>query len=100
AEVTGRGTGIDDEMLDHKIVIIEGALARLADDADTRTVLAEVGGLEIAALAGYIVGGAARRIPVVVDGVISDAALLAASHLCPRVVGFGFAGHRSSGPGA
>ena len=99
-EVTGRGTGIDDAMLEHKIGIIEGALARLTDDADTRTVLAEVGGLEIAALAGFVIGGAARRLPVVVDGVISDAALLAASHLCPGVVDFVFAGHRSSEPGA
>ncbi|HEX4819106.1 MAG TPA: nicotinate-nucleotide--dimethylbenzimidazole phosphoribosyltransferase [Acidimicrobiales bacterium] len=100
ADVTGRGTGIDDEMLQHKIAIIDGALRRIAHDADARTVLAEVGGLEIAALAGFIVGGAARRLPVVVDGVISDAALLAASALCPRVTDFVFAGHRSSEPGA
>src|SRR3954471_18076511 len=102
-EVTGRGTGIDDEMLDHKTSIVEGALARLdlsAHGVDARVVLAEVGGLEIAALAGFIIGGAVRRLPVVVDGVISDAALLAASRLCPRVVDFVFAGHRSSEPGA
>lgn len=100
ADVTGRGTGIDDEMLQHKVAIIEAALARIAPDADARTVLAEVGGLEIAALAGFIVGGAAHRLPVVVDGVISDAALLAAARLCPGVTDFVFAGHRSSEPGA
>ena len=100
ADVTGRGTGIDDAMLEHKIAVIEGALERVPHDADAHTVLAEVGGLEIAALAGFIVGGAARRLPVVVDGVISDAALLAASRLCPAAVDFVFAGHRSSEPGA
>ena len=100
AEVTGRGTGIDDDMLEYKIALIERALTRVATDADARTVLAEVGGLEIAALAGFIIGGAARRLPVVVDGVISNAALLAGASLCPRVVDFVFAGHRSSEPGA
>ena len=100
ATVTGRGTGIDDQMLDHKIAIIEMALARIAVDATPRAVLAEVGGLEIAALAGFIVGGAARRVPVVVDGVIAGAALLAAAALCPRSLPFAFAGHRSTEPGA
>jgi len=100
AEVTGRGTGIDDAMLHHKTAVIEAALARIDEGADARTVLAEVGGLEIAALAGFIVGGAACRLPVVVDGVISDAALLAAARSCPAAVDFVFAGHRSSEPGA
>ena len=62
--------------------------------------LAEVGGLEIAALAGFIVGGAARRLPVVVDGAIAGAALLIAENLCPRALAFTFAGHRSTEPGA
>jgi nicotinate-nucleotide--dimethylbenzimidazole phosphoribosyltransferase len=99
-EVTGRGTGIDDAMLAHKVAIIEHALARVVAPGEGRAILAEVGGLEIAALAGFIVGGAARRIPVVVDGVIADAGLLVAAALCPGVVSFAFAGHRSTEPGA
>jgi nicotinate-nucleotide--dimethylbenzimidazole phosphoribosyltransferase len=100
AEVTGRGAGIDDDTLARKIAVVDQALVRLGARTDGRTVLAEVGGLEIAALAGFIVGGAARRLPVVVDGVIAGAALLAATSLCPGVLGFTFAGHRSSEPGA
>jgi nicotinate-nucleotide--dimethylbenzimidazole phosphoribosyltransferase len=63
-------------------------------------VLRQVGGLEIAALAGFIVGGAARRVPVIVDGVISAAALIAAQADCPAVVPYVIAGHRSTEPGA
>ena len=59
ADVTGRGTGIDDATLARKVAVVEQALGRLGDHRDGRTVLAEVGGLEIAALAGFIVGGAA-----------------------------------------
>ena len=99
-DVTGRGTGIDDEVLARKISVIERASARLPADADTVTVLAELGGLEIGALAGFIVGGASRRVPVVVDGVIANAALLVAHSLCPRALGFVVAGHLSSEPGA
>ena len=65
--MTGKGTGIDDAMPGRKIGTVERAVARLRDD-DPLDVLAEVGGLEIAALAGFIVGGAAARVPVVVDG--------------------------------
>lgn len=100
AEITGRGTGIDDEMLQRKIAVIEQALARVPARADPVRLLAEVGGLEIAALAGFIVGGASHRVPVVVDGVIAGAALLVAHALCPRVLPFVIAGHRSSEPGA
>jgi nicotinate-nucleotide--dimethylbenzimidazole phosphoribosyltransferase len=100
AQVTGRGTGIDDETLARKIRVIEQATARVSPGADTVTVLAELGGLEIAALAGFIIGGAAQRVPVVIDGVIADAALLIAHLLCPRVLGFVVAGHLSSEPGA
>ena len=99
-DVTGRGTGIDDGMLAHKTAVIERGLARLAPDADALDVVANVGGLEIAALAGYIVGGVAARVPVVVDGVIAAAALLAADALVPGVGHHCFAGHRSSEPGS
>jgi nicotinate-nucleotide--dimethylbenzimidazole phosphoribosyltransferase len=101
-EVTGRGTGIDDQRLRRKIEVVDGAIARLsaAARADALAVLSEVGGLEIAALAGFIVGGAAQRVPVVVDGVIAGAALLAAATDCPDVAGYVVAGHRSTEPGA
>ena len=100
-EVTGRGTGIDDATWSRKAEIVRNA----ADRADREgggplATLAAVGGLEIAALAGFVVGGAAARVPVLVDGVVALAGLLAAAALAPAVVGFCFAGHRSSEPGA
>lgn len=102
SEVTGRGTGIDAETLNTKVKVIEQGLR--VNDIDTNTpvvqILARVGGLEIAALAGYIVGGAAARVPVIVDGVIAAAAALAATRLVPEARGYLVAGHRSSEPGA
>jgi nicotinate-nucleotide--dimethylbenzimidazole phosphoribosyltransferase len=100
--VTGRGTGIDDATLARKVAAVESGLARLARRADPGPldVLAEVGGLEIAALAGFVVGGAAARVPVVIDGVIALAGVLAAAAVAPDAVGFCVAGHRSTEPGA
>jgi nicotinate-nucleotide--dimethylbenzimidazole phosphoribosyltransferase len=100
AECTGRGTGIDDAMLEHKTEIVESAVARLDDAATAVEVLAEVGGLELAALAGFIAEGAAQRVPVIVDGVIALAALLVADRMAPGCVDFVIAGHRSTEPGA
>jgi nicotinate-nucleotide--dimethylbenzimidazole phosphoribosyltransferase len=102
AEVTGRGTGIDDATLERKVAVVEGALARHADAvaAGPLATLAALGGLEIAALVGFVVGGAAARVPVVIDGVIADAALLVAAGLAPGVVAYCIAGHRSTEPGA
>ena len=99
-EITGRGTGIDDDMLAVKIEVIETALARLSPDASPLSILAEVGGLEIAALAGFIVAGAALRVPVVIDGVIAVAAAVVATAFAPHVSGYLIAGHRSSEPAA
>jgi nicotinate-nucleotide--dimethylbenzimidazole phosphoribosyltransferase len=99
-KVTGHGAGVDDAGRARKVAVIDRALARLAPDADAVTVLAEVGGLEIAALAGFIVGGASQRVPVVVDGVIAGAALLVATRLAPTVAELVVAGHRSVEPGA
>lgn len=99
-DVTGRGTGIDDEMLNVKIRVIESALARLPLDATPLDVVAEVGGLEIAALAGFIVAGAAAKVPVLIDGVIAVAAAVVARAFAPDVVSYLIAGHRSSEPGA
>jgi nicotinate-nucleotide--dimethylbenzimidazole phosphoribosyltransferase len=98
--VTGRGTGIDDAMLATKTHVIETALGRLAPGAGPLTITAEVGGLEIAALAGFIVAGAAARVPVLLDGVIAVAAALIASAFAPFTTGYLIAGHRSSEPGA
>ena len=99
-EVTGRGTGIDDPTLARKVAAVDAALARTPDRDDPVAVLASLGGLEIAALTGFVVGGAAARVPVLVDGVIAGAALLAATKLVPGAVHFCFAGHRSTEPAA
>jgi nicotinate-nucleotide--dimethylbenzimidazole phosphoribosyltransferase len=99
AEVTGRGTGIDDTMLERKTAVVERALARL-DRSEPLTVLAEVGGLEHAALAGFLLGAASRRVPVVLDGVIAVAAALVASAVSPAAAGYWVAGHVSVEPGA
>jgi nicotinate-nucleotide--dimethylbenzimidazole phosphoribosyltransferase len=98
--VTGRGTGVDDDGLRRKKDVIATALARLPPNADPLTVLSHVGGLEIAALAGFVVGAASHRVPVVVDGVVSGAALLAAHADHPGVLPYVIAGHRSTEPGA
>jgi nicotinate-nucleotide--dimethylbenzimidazole phosphoribosyltransferase len=102
AEVTGRGTGIDDAGLARKVAVVEGALAfhARALAAGPLATLAAVGGLELAAVAGFVVGGAAAGVPVVIDGVIADAALLVAEHLVPGVTARCIAGHRSTEPGA
>jgi nicotinate-nucleotide--dimethylbenzimidazole phosphoribosyltransferase len=98
--VTGRGTGIDDAMLDRKRSLVAAATARARRRLDPVSVLAEIGGLEIAALAGFVVGGAAAGVPVVADGVITCAALLVADALVPGVRARCIAGHRSVEPGA
>src|SRR5205807_2234748 len=103
AAVTGRGTGIDDATWARKVAIVERALARAEADgalADPLAVLASLGGLEIAALAGFAIGGAAARVPVIVDGVVALAAALAASELAPVAAEYWIAGHRSVEPGA
>ena len=100
AHVTGRGTGIDDAMLTHKTKIVAAAVERTSAYLDPLSVLSEVGGLEIAALAGFIVGGAAQCIPIVIDGVIALAALVAADALVPGIAAHVVAGHRSTEPGA
>jgi len=96
ALVTGRGTGINDEQLAHKIRVIERALERNAPDtANPLDVLMKVGGLEIAGLVGVIVAAASRHIPVVIDGFISGAAALVAGELNPLIREYLLAGHTS-----
>jgi len=100
AQVTGPGTGLDDAGIKHKVEVIERAITvNHPDPSDPLRVLQTVGGLEIAGLTGLILGSAARRIPVVVDGFISTAAAAIAYALQPRVRDFLFAAHRSSEPG-
>lgn len=96
AEVTGRGTGVDDAGLQHKVALIEAALAlHRPEPHDALDVLAKVGGFEIGGLAGVMLGAAARRVPVVVDGFISGAAALIACSMAPAVQPYLIAAHRS-----
>ena len=96
AEVTGRGTGIDDAGHARKIDVIQRALAlHRLDSTHAMEVLAKVGGLEIGGLAGLMLGAAAARIPVVLDGFIAGAAALIAVGLQPRCKDYLIASHQS-----
>lgn len=96
ARVTHRGTGIDDAALARKVRVIEQGLAvNRPDPRDPVDVLAKVGGFEIGGIAGLIIGCAAERIPVVIDGFISTAGALIACELHPRIREYLFAAHRS-----
>jgi nicotinate-nucleotide--dimethylbenzimidazole phosphoribosyltransferase len=96
AVVTGRGTGLDDATLEHKVEIVRRALEiNRPDPSDAMDVLQKVGGLEIAGIAGAILAAAASRRPVLVDGFISAAGAYIAAGLHPRVVDFMIASHRS-----
>ncbi|MFH9350994.1 nicotinate-nucleotide--dimethylbenzimidazole phosphoribosyltransferase [Kitasatospora sp. NPDC017646] len=100
AEVTGRGTGIDDETHARKVEVIRAALAlHQPDPNDPIGVLAAVGGLEHAAIAGFLLGAASLRTPVVLDGVIAGSAALVAKAIAPEVLAACIAGHRSAEPG-
>jgi nicotinate-nucleotide--dimethylbenzimidazole phosphoribosyltransferase len=99
-EVAGRGTGIGDMQLTHKIEVIEKALkVNRPDPKDGIDVLSKVGGFEIGGLAGVILGGAAHHIPVVIDGFISGAAALIAVTLSPQVRDYLIAAHVSAEAG-
>ena len=98
--VTGRGTGIDDSTHARKMAAVQQALAvNRPDPADPVGVLAAVGGLEIAALVGLMLGAAAAGIPVVLDGFITGAAALVAAALAPTLPPRLIAAHRSTEPG-
>jgi nicotinate-nucleotide--dimethylbenzimidazole phosphoribosyltransferase len=100
AELTGRGTGLDDEQLQHKVSVIERALAVNKPEArDGLDILAKVGGFEIGGLAGLILGAAANNKPVVIDGFISTAAALIAYKVEPFVRDYLIFSHRSVEPG-
>jgi nicotinate-nucleotide--dimethylbenzimidazole phosphoribosyltransferase len=98
--VTGRGTGVTGAALAHKAAVIKQALdLHRPNAADALEVLSKVGGFEIGGLAGIILGAAARRCPVVLDGLIATAAALLALGLVPAVREYLIAGHRSVEPG-
>jgi nicotinate-nucleotide--dimethylbenzimidazole phosphoribosyltransferase len=99
-DVVGRGTGIDDSTLRKKVAAIERGLeVNRPDPKDPVDVLTKVGGLEIGAMTGVILGAAAFHIPMVLDGFISGAAALLAKRLCPHVHDIFFASHRSTETG-
>lgn len=101
AAVTGRGTGIDQAALDHKIAVVDAALARAGADrlADPLQRLAAVGAADFAAAVGFMVGAAQRGVPVLLDGVITAAEALVAQDLAPGIKAWLRAGHRSTEPG-
>ena len=100
-EVTGRGTGIDDETLKLKIRVVEEALKlHEPDPGDPLGTLAALGGLEHAAIVGLALMGAVYGVPVVLDGVVSNSAALVAHALTPDCAGYLVAGHLSVEPGA
>ncbi|MFL6113301.1 MAG: nicotinate-nucleotide--dimethylbenzimidazole phosphoribosyltransferase [Catenulispora sp.] len=99
-QVTGYGTGIDEQTYAHKVDVVRRALdLHRPDPADPLGVLAAVGGLEHAALAGFILGAASLRTPVILDGVIAGAAALVAQALAPDATAAMVAGHRSAESG-
>ncbi|MDD4587899.1 MAG: nicotinate-nucleotide--dimethylbenzimidazole phosphoribosyltransferase [Heliobacteriaceae bacterium] len=100
ADVVGRGTGLNDRQLERKIRVVEQAIAvnrpRREDPLDA---LAKLGGLEIAGLTGVILGAAANRMPVVIDGFISGAAAVVAGEICPLAKEYMLGSHLSEEPG-
>jgi nicotinate-nucleotide--dimethylbenzimidazole phosphoribosyltransferase len=99
AQVTGRGTGVEDAVLARKVAVVEAALAARPVTADPVETLASLGGFEHAGIAGLVLGAARRRVPVILDGVIAGAAALVVHALAPAALGYCFAGHRSVEPG-
>ena len=98
--LTGSGTGIDSLGLAHKAAVIEKSLElNRPDSADGLDVLAKIGGFEIGGIAGLILGAAALRKPVLVDGFISTAGLMIANALCPNVMLHAILAHESAEPG-
>jgi nicotinate-nucleotide--dimethylbenzimidazole phosphoribosyltransferase len=94
--VTGRGSGIDDPMLAVKRSVVAQSVSRLDRADEPLEIARQVGGLEHVALAGYIIGAAARGRPVILDGVIAGSAALIAHALAPHTMSYCFAGHRSA----
>jgi len=99
--MTGRGAGLSGEGLKRKIAAIQKAVSKnQPDPKDAIDVLAKVGGLDIAGMAGVFLGGAAMHIPVVIDGFISCVAAMVAQSICPLVKDYMIASHVSKEPAA
>ena len=99
-KVTGRGEGLDNEQVAHKVKVIKKVLElNQPDPQDTIDVLAKVGGFEIGGLAGVMLGAAAHHIPVVIDGFISGAAALIATGLSNELKNYLIAAHVSAESG-
>jgi len=99
-QVTGRGSGIDDQTYARKVEIVVQLVAKAENEKDPIKTLAQIGGIEIAALVGYILRAASLQIPVVLDGVITFAAATVAKAIDPDISQFLIAGHSSSEPGS
>lgn len=102
--VTGKGTGVDAKALEHKQEVIEATMTRhfgseRSENIDPFDILRCVGGLEIAAIAGFIIGAARLGVAVVIDGFISSAGAAIACAIATNIRGYLFAGHQSEEPG-
>jgi nicotinate-nucleotide--dimethylbenzimidazole phosphoribosyltransferase len=98
-EWTGRGTGVDDETWMRKVHAVEQARARVSPDAQPLEILRQVGGAELAAIAGAMTEARARSIPVVLDGFVVTAAVAPLTAVHPHALDNAIAGHRSPEPG-
>lgn len=95
-EMTGRGAGLSNSALQKKIRVIQDAIVRWdLYGADTRKILACVGGFDLAGIVGLFLGGAYYHVPVLIDGFISSVAALATVRLCPDALGYMLATHVS-----
>jgi len=99
-QVTGRGSGIDDQTYARKVEIVAKLITKTKNEKDPISTLAQIGGIEIAALTGYILRAASLQVPVVLDGVITLAAATVAQAINPETNQFLIAGHSSSEPGS
>jgi nicotinate-nucleotide--dimethylbenzimidazole phosphoribosyltransferase len=99
-QVTGHGSGIDDETYVRKVEIVSQLISKTKNEKNPTKTLAQIGGIEIAALVGYILRSASLQIPVVLDGVITLAAATVAKAISPDISHFLIAGHASSEPGS
>jgi nicotinate-nucleotide--dimethylbenzimidazole phosphoribosyltransferase len=95
-DVTGRGTGINDDSWKNKVRVIKDAISlNKPDSSDPIDVLSKIGGTEIGGIAGLVLGAAANKIPVVIDGFISTAGALIAYNIEPKTRDYMFAAHKS-----
>ena len=97
--VTGRGADSGDAMLQRKKQVVAAGLERHKHLTDPLELLAALGGLEHAGMVGLYLGAASKRVPIVLDGIISCSAALVAYRLCPAIAGYLIAGHVGAEPG-